>query len=199
CVAASARRWLRALEPVCTAFASSSAPTSSSGARWSAYRLPLTVTRPAVGRSSPRIIRIVVDFPAPFGPRKPVTRPGRTVNDTESTASFSPYLLVRSTASIIGFLSVLCAAGSCGRLHGRCPGAGRPLAARRILAPSRLRRRYEDVILAVVRPPRRPGWPPLAGPRPPGRRAAVEDGRAGLGDDGNTDGSPFVPLGAGQG
>src|SRR5690606_40663740 len=88
-------------------FASSSAPTSSRGARWSAYCLPLTVTRPAVGRSSPRIIRIVVDFPAPFGPRKPVTRPGRTVNDTESTASFSPYLLVRSTASIIGFLSVL--------------------------------------------------------------------------------------------
>ncbi|CAM5713681.1 hypothetical protein SMICM304S_01326 [Streptomyces microflavus] len=23
---------------------------------------------------------MVVDFPAPFGPRKPVTRPGRTVN-----------------------------------------------------------------------------------------------------------------------
>ena len=39
---------------------------------------PLTVTRPAVGLSSPAIIRIVVDFPAPFGPRKPVTIPGCT-------------------------------------------------------------------------------------------------------------------------
>jgi hypothetical protein len=27
---------------------------------------------------------------APFGPRKPVTRPGRTVNDRSSTASLSP-------------------------------------------------------------------------------------------------------------
>ena len=31
CVAAMARRWLRALRPVCTALASSSAPTSVSG------------------------------------------------------------------------------------------------------------------------------------------------------------------------
>src|SRR5690606_2755905 len=63
----------------------------------------------------------------------------------------------------------------------------------------RPRRGYEDATLAVVRPPRRPGWPPLAGPRPPGRRAAVEDGREGIGDDENTEGSPSVPLGAGQG
>ena len=33
--------------------------------------------RPASGRSRPRIIRIVVDLPAPFGPTNPVTRPGR--------------------------------------------------------------------------------------------------------------------------
>ena len=31
---------------------------------------------PASGLSSPRISLIVVDFPAPFGPTKPVTRPG---------------------------------------------------------------------------------------------------------------------------
>jgi hypothetical protein len=37
---------------------------------------PLTTTWPAVGSSRPAIIRIVVDFPAPFGPRKPVTIPG---------------------------------------------------------------------------------------------------------------------------
>ena len=40
-------------------------------------RYPLTVDRPAVGASRPRIIRIVVDLPEPWGPRKPVTRPGR--------------------------------------------------------------------------------------------------------------------------
>ena len=43
---------------------------------------PFTVTDPDVGASSPRIMRMVVDFPAPFGPRKPVTCPGRTVNDS---------------------------------------------------------------------------------------------------------------------
>jgi hypothetical protein len=32
------------------------------------------------------MIRIVVDLPAPFGPRKPVTRPGSAVNETRSTA-----------------------------------------------------------------------------------------------------------------
>jgi hypothetical protein len=43
------------------------------GSRWVANGLPLTVVWPLVGRSSPMIMRIVVDFPAPFGPRKPVT------------------------------------------------------------------------------------------------------------------------------
>src|SRR5664279_881315 len=43
------------------------------------------VTVPRVGWSRPTIKRIVVDFPAPFGPRKPVTFPGCTVNVTSST------------------------------------------------------------------------------------------------------------------
>ena len=43
--------------------------------------------------SSPRIMRIVVDLPAPFGPTKPVTRPGSTVNDSPSTATVRPYRL----------------------------------------------------------------------------------------------------------
>jgi hypothetical protein len=38
----------------------------------------LTTTRPVVGSSSPAIIRMAVDFPAPFGPRNPVTIPGCT-------------------------------------------------------------------------------------------------------------------------
>jgi len=46
-------------------------------------------------------MRIVVDLPAPLGPRKPVTRPGWTVNETSSTAIFCPYLLLRWIASIM--------------------------------------------------------------------------------------------------
>ena len=44
---------------------------------------------------------MVVDLPAPFGPRKPVTRPGWTVNDRSSTATVFPYRLLRPTASIM--------------------------------------------------------------------------------------------------
>src|SRR3984957_19564507 len=47
------------------------------------------------------IIRSVLDFPDPFGPRNPVTVPGRTVNESRSTATARPYLLVRSCTSII--------------------------------------------------------------------------------------------------
>lgn len=89
-VAASASRWLNALRPVWMARASSIAPTSCSGAGCSAYGLPLTVTLPAVGASRPRIIRIVVDLPAPLGPRNPVTMPGRTVKLRSATAVRSP-------------------------------------------------------------------------------------------------------------
>jgi hypothetical protein len=47
---------------------------------------PLMVAVPDVGAVRPTITRIVVDLPAPFGPRKPVTRPGRAVKETSSTA-----------------------------------------------------------------------------------------------------------------
>jgi hypothetical protein len=39
-------------------------------------------------------MRIVVDLPAPLGPRKPVTTPGLTVKLRPSTATFPPYRLV---------------------------------------------------------------------------------------------------------
>lgn len=90
CVAAMARRWSRALRPGWMDVASSSAPTSRNGARCRAYGRPFTERAPAIGRSSPMIIRIVVDFPAPFGPRNPVTTPGRTVKSTPSTAALPP-------------------------------------------------------------------------------------------------------------
>src|SRR4051812_27545378 len=46
-------------------------------------------------------MRMVVDFPAPFGPRKPVTMPGLTVKVRLLTAVFSPYRLVRPSSSIM--------------------------------------------------------------------------------------------------
>src|SRR4051794_5760769 len=46
-------------------------------------------------------MRIVVDLPAPFGPRKPVTWPGRTVKLMPSTAVFGPYILVTFSAVIM--------------------------------------------------------------------------------------------------
>ena len=52
------------------------------------------VTLPDVGGVSPTMTRMVVDLPAPLGPRKPVTRPGRAVKVTSSTAVKPPYFLV---------------------------------------------------------------------------------------------------------
>ena len=89
-VAASAERCARAVRRGWTAFASSSTPTSASGARCWAYGLPLTRVWPRVADSSPTTRRIVVDLPAPLGPRNPVTLPGRTVKLTSSTAVLRP-------------------------------------------------------------------------------------------------------------
>jgi len=47
-------------------------------------------TPPELGASRPMIIRMVVDLPDPFGPRKPVTWPGATSKESWSTASVSP-------------------------------------------------------------------------------------------------------------
>ena len=46
----------------------------------------------AVGGMKPVIMRIVVDLPAPFGPRKPSTSPRSTVNEMPSTARLGPKL-----------------------------------------------------------------------------------------------------------
>ena len=51
---------------------------------------PKTRTSPAPGASRPRIILMVVDFPAPFGPRNPRISPGATSKEMPLTASTSP-------------------------------------------------------------------------------------------------------------
>src|SRR6266849_2770172 len=66
---------------------------------------PLTQTEPAVGRSNPTIIFMVVDFPAPLGPRKPKNSPRWTVRLSWLTATFCPNTRTRSrvmTAGAVG-------------------------------------------------------------------------------------------------
>src|SRR5258707_13662401 len=48
---------------------------------------------------------MVVDLPAPLGPRKPSTSPRGTENDTLSTARMGPNLLVRLRIAIISDIS----------------------------------------------------------------------------------------------
>ena len=49
-------------------------------------RRPSIVAVPEVAGVRPTMMRMVVDLPAPLGPRKPVTRPVAAVNETSSTA-----------------------------------------------------------------------------------------------------------------
>ena len=65
------------------------------------------VAEPEVGAVSPTMTRMVVDLPAPFGPRKPVTRPGWAVKETLSTAVKPAYLRVSESTVIM--------AATCGR------------------------------------------------------------------------------------
>ena len=52
----------------------------SSGCR--ATSKPFTEARPEVGVNRPHNMRIVVDFPAPLGPRKPKISPFSTASET---------------------------------------------------------------------------------------------------------------------
>ena len=57
---------------------------------------------PSVGGRNPVIILMVVDFPAPFGPRKPSTSPFATVKEMPFTASKRPKRFFRfSTFSMV--------------------------------------------------------------------------------------------------
>ena len=57
------------------------------------------------------MMRIVVDLPAPLGPRKPVTRPGSAVKVTSSTAVKAPYRLVTFSTVIMVLLGAGLRAG----------------------------------------------------------------------------------------
>src|SRR5687767_15419037 len=57
------------------------------------------VTVPCVGLIRPTSMRMVVVLPAPFGPRKPKTSPGRSSKETSSTIVRLPMTLVRCDAT----------------------------------------------------------------------------------------------------
>src|SRR5690242_8941374 len=128
CEWASQRRWLRALLPGWNAEASSSAPTWLSGCRSAGYGCPPMSAVPSSAASRPRMTRIVVDLPAPFGPTKPVTWPARTANDIPSSAWAGPNRL-RSPATSI--------AASMARNLWPYRGLGRHAAERSSPVPSR--------------------------------------------------------------
>src|SRR3954467_34536 len=63
---------------------------------------PATRALPAVGRSRVQRILMVVDLPAPFGPRKPKSSPVATVRSMPRTASTCSNVLTRPLASTAG-------------------------------------------------------------------------------------------------
>src|SRR5215472_18765792 len=79
---------------------------------------------------------MVVDFPAPLGPTKPVTCPGSTVNDIPSSATAGPNLLRKPLTSIVASMPGRLGSGggerrhagerSCPSLAGATPAAGIP-------------------------------------------------------------------------
>src|SRR5215470_9300667 len=81
---------------------------------------------PAEGASRPMIKRIVVDFPEPFGPRKPVTVPGGMSKFRLSTASVPPYRLVSPRIEIMA--QTLRTAAPRRHRHREPTTAGRPRA-----------------------------------------------------------------------
>src|SRR5215218_7891823 len=61
---------------------------------------PQTVATPLVAGRNVVRMRIVVDLPAPFGPRNPTSSPGATWKSMRSTARTGPYLLHRFSTRI---------------------------------------------------------------------------------------------------
>src|SRR5439155_3514121 len=64
---------------------------------------PLTSTRPPDGRNNPATRCSTVDFPAPFGPSRPVM-PEPIVHDTALTATTLPYHRDTSCSSMVAVI-----------------------------------------------------------------------------------------------
>jgi hypothetical protein len=66
--------------------AATGAPHATLASSFSAGTAPNTLTSPAVGNSSPVMMRSRVVLPAPLRPSSPVTVPASIVNETLSSA-----------------------------------------------------------------------------------------------------------------
>ena len=110
CSAAIYDRCARPVRPGWYQVASRSVPTQLEGFFNSRKSTPSNCARPEVGISRPVHMRMVVDLPEPFGPKKPVTWPSGTVKLRSSTAVSVPYFLVRFETVSMPF-SVLCDLG----------------------------------------------------------------------------------------
>ena len=75
---------LRINPPVCSMAPTAPARTASCGER------PNTVTAPASGRLSPRIMSMVVVLPAPLGPSKATVSPASMARSMPRTARTTP-------------------------------------------------------------------------------------------------------------
>src|ERR1700678_83080 len=73
---------------------------------FSTKSVPRICMRPDVGASNPVSILIVVDLPAPLGPRKPKNCPGATRRLTSCTAINSPNRRVRCSVAIAGEMGI---------------------------------------------------------------------------------------------
>src|ERR1700745_3262234 len=67
---------------------------------------PPTVTVPLVGGINPVIMRMLVDLPAPLGPRNPSTSPRSTENEIPLTAYFVPKAFAKLSTLIIQLSSI---------------------------------------------------------------------------------------------
>src|SRR5262245_7152693 len=133
-------------------------------------------------------MRMVVVFPAPFGPRKPRISPFSTRKETPSTAVARPYLLVRLSTSII-----FCLCGSAPPKGPRRDPPGEGLVEPAALLASRQNDSYHshgvftvnkgESAVARHRPPapcrRNPARERPHGPRPPPDEVASRHPRAG--------------------
>jgi len=72
---------------------------------WGSSRMscPSSFTEPSVADRYPVMMFIVVDFPAPLGPRNPRISPRFTVKFRRSTASRCPYFFVTFSTCIKAF------------------------------------------------------------------------------------------------
>src|SRR5260370_5030779 len=76
------------------------------------------MARPDVGVSSPHSMRIVVDFPAPFGPRKPKISPFRVARLMWFTATKSPNRFTRSSITTeLWFSATMSSCSARHRIH----------------------------------------------------------------------------------